>query len=529
MRALRASLLALILVFTSILVFEVHAAAKNGSTCSKLGAKAKVGSQTFLCVKSGSKKIWRVQKTISTQVNPVSPNPTSSASNPVQGTPTPTPTPTQIDYKSMENKDCEVLGQKVDLNVEYLECRPIANKKAKWFLLKRIKDAQTPNLISTPVKECMIKDARKDTRGLSSGFPLYKNVPSVGKVKVAVIPIDFEDTVGNYSAEEAINPHVEKVDAWLKQFTSGNLTYDWKITKSWIRNTKSIGSYGVGKTDHFGYFNDQELVQDLLTSSDPQVDFTDVKIVLFVFPRTITELPIQVIGQNQRLFKTNEGTIGNYWGGGKFAYQQDFEKLLWAIWIHETLHMHGLPEHAPGNGWPLTITSNQYGTALVIDSWESFLAGWLDEKSIICLSQNSIGNSTFTLTPLDRNRAGTKSIMIPLSDHEILVIESRRSEDFSIELNPEVYGLTAYVVDTSKENDRTGESSGKDNGNDPAYSKFAYYLNSTSGDHQTIRLKRGMLDTNILAYEGESFIYRGIKITLVKSGDFDTVQIQKVG
>lgn len=529
MRALRPFLFALILISTSILVSEVHAAVKNGSTCTKLGATVKVGSQKLLCVKSGSKKIWKVQNSAP------APTPTNRAGNEqspsstVPTEPKPSPTPTQIDYKSMINKDCDVLGQKVDLNDEYLECRPIANKKAKWFLLKKIKDAQTPNSIITPLQECMIKDARKVTGGLSSGFPLYKNVPSVGKIKVAVIPIDFEDTVGNYSAEEAINPHIEKVDAWLKQFTSGNLTYDWKITKSWIRNTKSIGSYRVGKTDHFGYFNDQELVQDLLNSSDPQVDFTDVKIVLFVFPRTITELPIQVIGQSQKLFKTNEGTIGNYWGGGKFAYQQDFEKLLWAIWIHETLHMHGLPEHAPGNGWPLTITSNQYGTALVIDSWESFLAGWLDEKSIICLNQNSIGNSTFTLTPLDRNRAGTKSIMIPLSDHEILVIESRRSEDFSIELNPEVYGLTAYVVDTSKENDRTAESSGKDNGNDPTYSKFAYYLNSTSGDHQVVQLKRGSLDTNILAYEGESFIYRGLKITLAKSGDFDTVQIQKVG
>jgi hypothetical protein len=31
-----------------------------------------------------------------------------------------------------------------------------------------------------------------------------------------------------------------------------------------------------------------------------------------------------------------------------------------------------------------------------------------------------------------------------------------------------------------------------------------------------------------LAYEGEHFLYNGIKISLIKSGDFDTVQIQKV-
>ena len=514
--------LAITLVFVSVAI-NAQAVVKNGANCSKVGSITKAGTKKFICSRVGNKKIWRVQ-----DAKP-KPNPLPSTSSSPIPTPTPSPTPVQIDPKSYIGKECNWWGDRINIASDWIECRPVAEMKLKWFFVEKTKPDPSLNSPQNNIQDCMIKDARPVKNGLSSGFPLFRNVPAVGKVKVALIPIDFSDTVGDYSADGVAQPQIEKVDAWLKQFTNGKLSYDWQVTKDWIRNPKKIADYGVASTTHFGYFDDRELVQDLLNTADPFVDFTGVKIVIFLFPRTITALPIQVIGQNNRVFTTKEGSISNYWGGGKFAYQQDYEKLLWAIWLHETLHMHGLPEHAPGNGWPLTITSNQYATALAIDTWESFLAGWLDEKSIVCIKQSELKDLAVTLTPVDRNQTGTKSVMIPMSDHEILVVESRRAEDFSSELPFGFYGITAYIVDTSKDNDRSAESSGKDNGNDPTYSKFAYYLYSSSGIHPKLRLVRGQLDTNILAFEGESFIYKGVKITLVKSGDFDTIQIQKVG
>ena len=476
------------------------AAVKKGSPCSKVG-KIQISDKTkFKCTKSGNKLLWQLVQNQITQVN----------------------------LAESAGKECLLAGDKISGATQYLECRSIAGNRSKWFLLSNNKESLQQSFESDKLDECRLRDQSPPNSGLSVGFPLRENVPVAGKVKVALIPIDFADTVGDYSAINAAKPHIETVNAWIKQFTNNRMTYDWQVTPNWIRNPKNISDYGVANSTHFGYFDDRPLVQDLLNAADPFVDFTNVKIVLFLFPRTITALPIQVIGQNQNRFSTKEATIGNYWGGGKFAYQRDYEKLLWAIWIHETMHMHGLPGHAPGNGWPLSITTNQYGVALAINSWESFLAGWLDEKSILCRKSSDIKDFTVTLTPIDRNQDGLKSVMIPLNDHELLVVESRRGEAFSSEMYPGFYGLTTYLVDTKKNNDRSQESSGKDLGNDTAYSKFAYYLKSSSGDHGSVGLVRGVLDRNILAYEGEHFLYSGIKISLIKSGDFDTVQIQKV-
>jgi hypothetical protein len=498
-RRLIAILLPLLLVL-GITQPVASASIKKGSPCSKVGKIQVSGKAKFKCTKSGNKLLWQSVQNQSTQVN----------------------------LAESEGKECLFVGDKILGATQYLECRSIAGNRSKWFLLSKNKETLQQSFESDKLAECRLRDQSPPYSGLSVGFPLRENVPVAGKVKVALIPIDFADTVGDYSAINAAKPHMEKVDAWLKQFTNNRMSYDWQVTPEWIRNPKKISDYGVANSTHFGYFDDRPLVQDLLNVADPVVDFTNIKIVLFLFPRTITALPIQVIGQNQKRFSTNEGTIGNYWGGGRFAYQRDYEKLLWAIWIHETMHMHGLPGHAPGNGWPLSVTTNQYGVALAINTWESFLAGWLDEKSILCRKSSDIKDITVTLTPIDRNQDGLKSVMIPLNDHEILVIESRRGEAFSSEMYPGFYGLTTYLVDTRKNNDRSQESSGKDQGNDTAYPKFVYYLKSSSGDHGSAGLVRGILDRDILAYEGEHFLYNGIKISLIKSGDFDTVQIQKV-
>ena len=476
------------------------ASVKKGSPCSKVGSVQASGKAKFKCTKTGNKLLWQPISSTSATVN----------------------------LKEFENKECSQVGERVLGTSQYLECRSIAGNRAKRFLLSDNKVLITQNLGVNNIDDCKLRDQNPPYTGLSVGFPLRENVPVSGKVKVALIPIDFADTVGDYSAVDAATPHMKKVDTWLKQFTNGRMSYDWQVTPNWIRNPKKISDYGVANSTHFGYFDDRPLVQDLLNAADPVVDFTNVKIVLFLFPRTISDLPIQVIGQNQNRFTTNEATIGNYWGGGRFAYQRDYEKLLWAIWIHETMHMHGLPGHAPGNGWPLSITTNQYGVALAINTWESFLAGWLDEKSILCKKASDVNDFSVTLTPLDRDQEGLKSVMIPLNDHELLVVESRRGEAFSSEMNRGFYGITTYLVDTKKNNDRSQESSGKDDGNDPTYPKFAYYLKSSSGDHGGVQLVRGYLDRNILAYEGEHFLYRGIKISLTKSGEHDTVQIQKV-
>ena len=59
-----------------------------GGACTKVGAKATIGSNSATCTKVGKKLIWQKSKVLTPKVTPT-PTPSKTA------TPTPTPTPTQ--------------------------------------------------------------------------------------------------------------------------------------------------------------------------------------------------------------------------------------------------------------------------------------------------------------------------------------------------------------------------------------------------------------------------------------------------
>ena len=100
------------------------------------------------------------------------------------------------------------------------------------------------------------------------------------------------------------------------------------------------------------------------------------------------------------------------------------------------------------------------------------------------------------------------------------------------------YGVTAYIVDTRFDTDRTGEYAGVDDFKGTKYTRAANYLEFkvNHGDYKAERFDQetgkswGMqtyFSKNYFLYEGESFTYEGVTVKLVRSGDNDTIQIKK--
>jgi len=145
----------------------------------------------------------------------------------------------------------------------------------------------------------------------------------------------------------------------------------------------------------------------------------------------------------------------------------------------------------------------------------------------------TLKESEVTLRSVDSNLDGVKSIMIKISSHQMIVIESRRKAFWSSaastlstrEFIDGFYGVMVYTVDADVQNDRSQESGG-DSGNDPKYPKFAYFQ-KISDSHISDYDRIGQW--KYVMYEGENIVVNGVKISLVKSGDFDTVKIEKVG
>jgi hypothetical protein len=116
--------------------------------------------------------------------------------------------------------------------------------------------------------------------------------------------------------------------------------------------------------------------------------------------------------------------------------------------------------------------------------------------------------------------------MIPISSTKILIVESHRAEGFGDRLSKGTYGVTTYVVDTTLDNDRSGESIGQGK---TRYSSLVITPTASTRGFSDAQFDRPSSSgiTDSLMLQGESVSYAGVTISLVKTGDYDTVRISK--
>ena len=138
-----------------------------------------------------------------------------------------------------------------------------------------------------------------------------------------------------------------------------------------------------------------------------------------------------------------------------------------------------------------------------------------------------MSSNNVLLTPIDVNRDGIKTAIIQISNHQALVISSRRPEDWSAELPKGASGILVYEVDTTRDRNEDAvqaDANGSDNGNNPAYSKWAFYLlpDGVSGGY-TVR--RGL--TDYILKIGQTVTFEGVTVTYLEAGQNDTICIAR--
>jgi hypothetical protein len=198
---------------------------------------------------------------------------------------------------------------------------------------------------------------------------------------------------------------------------------------------------------------------------------------------------------------------------------------MWAFYIHELLHSQDQALHAPGNGFSAGLGQNQYGTSLVLSTWELFRFGWIDD-SVICLDKQDLGQGARAIIrPLENTAKGMKSVVVRLNQFEVLVVESRRPIGYSQEFTG-LEGALVYRIDTRLDNDRSGEATG-DTGNSEEFPKWGYYLVPDGRSSWTSR-SRDLSD--FIFKPGDSRTFSGVKVTVTstsKNGDY--ISITSVG
>ena len=498
-----------------ILISLTHATAatppKSGSNCSKLGQTKVYAGKKFTCVRVGSKLVWNKGVKVPTkQVTPTS-APTS----------TPSPISTQIVNSPSPNTSASPVSAQPTTEPNYLESGQISE-----------------------VESCKLADGRinkvlnLDHYERNNGFPLQgATLPTSGTARFLTFLVDFPDAEGSQEDLKRIRAQEKVFVEWFKEASNGKLEIEIQTSDRWFRAPKPSYEYELSSAN---YGKHPEIAQQFVDLTSNNFKWGEIDTFMIHFPDSQrTKLQSAQLGRSVSI-KTPQGSKNlNYQFYGVWQHEtaRTFAKKYpnyWAAqWIHESLHDLGLTLHAPGNGLDTGVGQSQASYSLMLDAWELFKLGWIKDDEVFCAPRSKLSKSIIHLNPLEESPTGYRVLVIPTSENEALVVESRRPKGLSSAWPKSMSGIFVYRINTSVVMDRTQEfnGSGQDNGNNPKYQKWAFYLSPNErpvdSSLPASKLNPEKFYQEWIIREGESVTADGVIISLKKSGLKDIVEVAR--
>ncbi|MDQ0991445.1 M6 family metalloprotease domain-containing protein [Streptomyces sp. V3I7] len=279
---------------------------------------------------------------------------------------------------------------------------------------------------------------------------------STGTVHALTLMIDFSDAPGDEKAVDRFHEFFPQTREWFRAASYGRLDYRPEIPiKDWLRMPKPFKEYGIERGAPFdpGY---RELVQDIVTTADPKVDFRDYDLLNVLItpnagPSALDTVLSVTFAGNTEAPVADGVPIAN----ASFVYsRQDdgsgsYDKTGYRVLPHENGHVFGLPDLYTQDGggavghWD--IMSEDWGANNDLLGWHKWKLGWLDPSQVSCAAKR--GSADYTLTPLSEQDDGHKMIFVPLDARTgyALELRTRASNDETV-CHP---GVLIYKVDAN--------------------------------------------------------------------------------
>ena len=530
----RLFLIAIPIIFQTLTpISQVNAAVKAGSACVKAGTTAIASGKTFTCIKSGKKLVWDSGTLI------------QSSQSGKQST--------NSFFKEFDS--CSKLGLQVQTYNDLLECRRVVENKLVWIKINSNLPTEIKNINSVdPISNCQISDKRtsKNLNWPEIAFPAVPapGFTSKGNFKIVVVGIDFPDVKGEGKPSDIWQSDISRAKGWMDWFSSGKVKYDISTFDQWIHATQpsknfnaETESIATGNQKEAGGLTPNQIATAYLNLIGKTVDISNVAAIWIYYPKSISEIHGQWTSQLAGPIQTEKyGTVNTFLVAvAKETY--DSGRAIWEYFLHEMLHRHGLFGHSPKVPVLTGIMSTFNGWTDALLPWDALVLDWQSSGDFFCVNQSKLNVPIeITLVPLEREQKGFKAAIVKLSDSQLLIVDSHRRDKWSTNTFPGQYGVMLTLVDTSKNsNFEVGED-----GNAPSTSLFLKMLGTDHGKHSyfyngiPLNASNSLddldtsgriwtLDLNYLMYLGESNIFQNIKVSLIKTGDNDTIKLERIG
>ncbi len=323
---------------------------------------------------------------------------------------------------------------------------------------------QSPAFASSavsPVKTCKVKTVYKGSLAeqpwlaeSNPGFPKGPNrLKSKGIIKAAMIFVEFTDVKGTDNPITEARKFTGFFNEYWNSVTRNKLRFDFQVHPKYISINKPSITYGM---DSYGAGDASKYLADAITAADPLVNFTGVDVVYVIPPAAIKNIvygPAFPLDSGGNAIKTKEGLIYSAAVGGSDS--RNSSDRLKGVWLaHETGHLFGLPHPYESKNIAAWDLMHWDSGAPELLGWSRFVNGWIADSEVDCLDFTKVSKSTTShlLEPLSRTAKGKKLVVVKVSNHKVLVLETRRVTKAD-RLTKNEEGVIAYFVDMKKYGD----------------------------------------------------------------------------
>lgn len=451
--------------------------------------------------------------------------------------------------KPVENAPCAASGDSYDLVGGILECRWVSGKKLRWIKINTVKKTFANAKSPVPIDVCKLQMSASsaDRTGRNSGagqvgFPFVNTIKNgmnpKGTNEILIIPIDFPDFEGIGSPKQQLEYDKKWLVDWYNYFSNGQAKFNVTTVDKWFRMPKPRSGYPTdGKTinglDSAANGNQGRQAQAFIDEITKDIDLRKFSTIYTFYPDGEYTHSDLIVRNHKFTLKEGEKNL-NFFSWGKNL--EAGENLKWVYFIHETLHDFNIIGHAPGNGWPFGIMANNTGVSYAINAWEQFLLDWLPENQIYCDDINTLKPTVISLSPMEREDKQTKIAVIKISPTKAVVVESHGIDKWSSfntgdrSFPPGFYSVMAYVVDLDKAAAPPNNSDGTSLSNqNQAWAVWAKVVGGKSTQYPYFAAAFGEDIYSATAVLGDSFESEGVRIRFVGTGDYETIEISKIG
>lgn len=320
-----------------------------------------------------------------------------------------------------------------------------SGRKLVWKISQKNQTSLIPALTTKSVfsdaSNCKLKS--KLTHEANMGFPISSiYLKSIGTINLAIIYTTYSDAPGDDRAfKEYTDIQFPSAAKYFSLSSYGKLNISLTTNNKYYRIEKSSASYNLEAMNETSNF--AGVAEDAVDAAKNDYDFSKIDALFVVMPSSSRAVDMGAFGTNIQIkdkvfYQAMNGAYIN--PSNKFRVH---ERYL----THEIGHNFGLIHPLQHNrGYALSVMKWEQNPVSDLFGWEKFLLKWIDTEQVDCLTTIPESEITSYVEGTGVKSTNKKLMVVKMSEHKLLVIESRRKSELD-DLSRDEEGLLIYTVD----------------------------------------------------------------------------------